>query len=363
MYVFEGGSADEAWTAAAESLLHGEVASHQDSRCGATRELLHVALVIRDPRRRWVVSRQPAPNPAFAIAESLWILAGRNDAAFPNYWNPALPKFQGKHPTYHGAYGYRLRHAFGLDQIERAYAALAAKPTTRQVVLGIYNPALDLPGEDGSPVSEDIPCNVCSLLKVRDGKLEWVQVMRSNDLIRGLPYNLVQFTVLQEVMAGWLGLEVGSYTHISDSLHVYEDDLATFEASGDSGERLSEDRLDLPRSAWMPVFAEVLEAAESLKSDSLTEAEFGRIVFEGDLPAGYRNLLLIVAADTARRRHWPELAAEVAKRCTNPLLSHAYSLWSQEVTKRARERALLLERSGGPHEAGVASSTFPGGEA
>lgn len=45
--------------------------------------------------------------------------------------------------------------------------------------------------------------------------------MRSNDVHRGLPYNVVQFTTLQEVMAGWLGLEVGGYHHWSDSLHLY----------------------------------------------------------------------------------------------------------------------------------------------
>ncbi|MCL4808841.1 MAG: thymidylate synthase [Thermoanaerobaculia bacterium] len=334
MFVFEGMSADEAWTAAADRLLHDTDADRQDSRCGATRELLHVGLVIRNPRQRWVVSRRPAPNPAFAIAESLWILAGRNDAAFPNFWNPLLPKFQGEHPTYHGAYGHRLRHAFGLDQIERAYAALASSPTTRQVVLGIYHPALDLPSEDGAPVSEDVPCNVCSLLKVREGKLEWVQVMRSNDLIRGLPYNIVQFTTLQEVMAGWLGLEVGTYTHISDSLHVYESDTATFEASGDSVVLQSEDRLDLPREEWLSVFAEMLEAAERLRSDSLAPGEYRQLVFEVQRPLGYRNLLLIVAADAARRKGWPTLATEALEECTNPLLAHAYSLWLQETLRR-----------------------------
>ncbi|MBP7676929.1 MAG: thymidylate synthase [Thermoanaerobaculia bacterium] len=334
MFVFEGGSADEAWTAAADRLLHDADADRQDSRCGATRELLHVGLVIRNPRQRWVVSRRPAPNPAFAIAEGLWIFAGRNDAAFPNFWNPVLPKYQGDLPTYHGAYGYRLRHAFGLDQIERAYAALAANPTTRQVVLGIYHPALDLPAADGVPVSQDVPCNVCSLLKIRHGKLEWVQIMRSNDLIRGLPYNIVQFTTLQEVMAGWLGLEVGTYTHFSDSLHVYESDTATFESSGDAAVPPSEDRLDLPRNEWDAVFAQMLDAAERIRSESLTHDEFRRVVLGARLPPGYRNLLLIVAADAARRKGWSTLTTEALDRCTNPLLLHAYSLWTREAGRR-----------------------------
>ena len=38
----------------------------------------------------------------------------------------------------------------------------------------------------------------------------------------GVPHNFVQFTCIQEVLAGWLGVECGSYNQISDSLHVYD---------------------------------------------------------------------------------------------------------------------------------------------
>ena len=82
---------------------------------------------------------------------------------------------------------------------------------------------VDLPDLDGSPANEDIPCNVLAMLKVRDGALHWTQVMRSNDLFLGLPYNIVQFTMLQEVLAGWLGVRVGPYNVVIDSLHVYVD--------------------------------------------------------------------------------------------------------------------------------------------
>ena len=53
--------------------------------------------------------------------------------------------------------------------------------------------------------------------------------MRSNDIFRGLPYNFVQFTSMQEILAGWLKINVGSYNHVSDSLHIYERDLKEME--------------------------------------------------------------------------------------------------------------------------------------
>jgi thymidylate synthase len=45
--------------------------------------------------------------------------------------------------------------------------------------------------------------------------------MRSNDVWLGLPYDLFTATILQELMAGWLGVELGTYHHHVDSLHLY----------------------------------------------------------------------------------------------------------------------------------------------
>jgi thymidylate synthase len=110
---------------------------------------------------------------------------------------------------------------FGVDQIRYAFESLSAQPHSRQVVLQIWDASSDLPVHAGQPRSQDIPCNICSLLKVREGRLEWTQIMRSNDLKLSWPHNIVQFTTLQEMMAAWLDLELGFYTHYSDSLHVY----------------------------------------------------------------------------------------------------------------------------------------------
>jgi len=77
--VLEANTADELWLKAAEWFLPGGVATHQASRCGDTAEVLHAALSLVDPRQRWIASRAPAINPAFALAEVIWIVNGRND--------------------------------------------------------------------------------------------------------------------------------------------------------------------------------------------------------------------------------------------------------------------------------------------
>ena len=340
-YCFESDSADGAWRQAANTLLGSANRQLQDSRCGKTRELLHVNFHISNPRERWVLSRQPGINPAFAIAEVFWILAGRNDSQFINYWNPELPKFAGQDEKYHGAYGYRLRRQFGFDQLERASAALDKNPDSRQIVLEIWDARSDFPAVDGSPVSEDIPCNVCSMLKVRDGRLDWMQIMRSNDLFLGTPHNFVQFTMLQEIIAGWLGLDIGGYGHFSDSLHAYEaygDQVDKYSIAQIVPTATNPDRLGLPKAESDIMLRKVMGILEAFTSTDLSVTKFRDHCTLDDLPEAYRNLIFIVAADAARRRmaadgarrkDWNAIMDRAAASCTNPVLRLAWDGWRQ----------------------------------
>jgi thymidylate synthase len=326
MQLFRGRTANDVWRQAAIAARDERLALRQASRAGETRELQDALFAIEDPRQRWISSRLPPMNPAFAIAEVVWIVNGRNDSAFLNFWNPALPKFQGEGETYYGAYGWRLRHAFGVDQIEQAYHALRENPETRQVVLQIWDPRLDLPIERGLPRSKDIPCNTCSMLKVRGGRLEWTQIMRSNDLVRGLPHNVVQFTYIQELMAAWLHLELGHYTHVSDSLHVYEEQIKDLEVTGEDLAETSTDRWDLSFDDTMKVFAEM-----ALEMDRMRESERDTVLLDAiqrsDLPQQARNMLFIAGSDAARRKGWPEIAKAAMMGCTDPLLVRLLKLW------------------------------------
>lgn len=332
---FSGKSADNVWCQAISLLMKDEHCSLQQSRLGAMREILHANFYIENPRERWVISRKPAINPAFAIAEVFWILAGSNEASFVNFWNPALPKYAGKTSEYYGAYGYRLKKQFCFDQIELAYNVLRKNSNTRQVVLQIWDPETDFPNQDGSPRSEDIPCNICSLLKVRNGKLDWVQIMRSNDLYRGTPYNFVQFTTLQEIIAGWLGVEVGLYLQVSDSLHLYVTDLreinkatslASITASSNS------DDLRLPKDDWEKVFAEIYNFMKLMSNPNMAISEFRKIISSRTIPTCYANLLYVVAADCARRHGWFDEMDESISTCDNQLLGELWEKWQKRIS-------------------------------
>ena len=155
MIVFSDTGANDVWKQAVAYLRSdGE---RQVSRDQDTREILHSAFVINDPRQR-VVFERPI-NPAFAIAEVIWIMAGSNDLDFLSFWNPRMKSYSDDTKSLHGAYGYRLRGKTNLaksrnlisgktrgspiDQIRLAYETLHSTSHSRQVVLQIWDSELD----------------------------------------------------------------------------------------------------------------------------------------------------------------------------------------------------------------------------
>ena len=329
---FEGPTADHVWQQVVEAFRAGDGVLVQPSRSGATKEILHAAITISDPRQRWTASRQPPLNVAFAIAEVVRIMTGRNDLAFLEAWNGRLPDFVGKGPQLHGSYGHRLRHHLGVDQLTRAYQALSSSPSTRQAVLQIWDSSVDLPHPDGSPVDQDIPCNVLSLLKVRAGKLEWLQVIRSNDLFLGVPHNFVQFMCLQEVMAGWLGIGCGAYHQVSDSLHMYDRDEESVLASAPLPDLPpSTDSLALPKEASEAAFGELGRRIERMIEPGLRRDQLERIAVWDEGPAAFRNMLAVLAGEEARRHGWPDFCHEAMAACTNPLYKDLVRRWLKRV--------------------------------
>ncbi len=324
---FEGNCADDVWRKAAAALLNFDMPAQQDSRFGNIHEILHASLHIHNPKNRWVHSRHPGINPAFAIAEVFWILSGSNESSCINFWNPALPRYAGVGERYHGAYGFRLRSQFGFDQIVKAYEALRDTPNSRQVVLQIWDATADFPIDGGNPVAPDIPCNICSMLKLRAGKLDWAQIMRSNDIYRGTPYNIVQFTMLQEIMSGWLECDVGDYVQFCDSMHIYEKDMQEFSIGPATQNILSTDNLAFPKKESDEIISEMIRLLGELTHDSLSEPELSNLLDSNGLPEGYKNMLLIAGADSARRRGWSHAASAIAKNCNNPALTTSWEKW------------------------------------
>lgn len=320
----DGKTANDVWKKAVDMLLAQEATV--SGRTGDVLELLHTFVSIENPRQKWVYDRIPPISISFALAEVVWIMNGEERSEVINYWNPRLSDFVGNGDIYYGAYGKRIRSHFGFDQLERSYYALQNVPESRQVVIQIYDVGKDFPIDNGQPRSEDIPCNICSLLKVRDGKLEWSQIMRSNDILLGMPYNFVQFTSLQEILAGWLGLEVGSYNHYSDSLHLYCRDFNKI-GIGQEQELENTDSLSLGRNESEKIVKEIYDRMIALTNINISEKE---LLSLGQLKSeyiAYNNIMLMIAAYVAKKMHYNYLAEEMVCKCENEVYTKMWNRW------------------------------------
>lgn len=178
-----------------------------------------VTTVYQRPLERVLFSKLRNANPFFHLFESMWILAGRQDVEFLSFFNSRISQYSDDGEVFHAPYGHRLLNYRGVNQVNRAIAMLIKDPDSRRAVLCIWDPLRDLNAE-----SSDIPCNDLIMLKLRDGLLHITVMCRSNDAIWGAyGTNVVQFSFLQEYIAAWLGVGMGTYTQISNSFHVYTD--------------------------------------------------------------------------------------------------------------------------------------------
>ena len=97
---------------------------------------------------------------------------------------------------------------------------------TRQAILRFSLPEHQWMG------NKDQTCTMHGNFLIRDDKLNLSIVMRSNDLVRGLVYDLPWFCGLIDKMIvdlrdAYPTLKKGTYTHTVHSLHIYEKDEKT----------------------------------------------------------------------------------------------------------------------------------------
>ena len=324
LYSYIGETANEVWEKAVLDLKKST--KNVNSRAGKTVENLHSIFQIANPVQRWVTKRWEPISLSFALAEIIWILSGSNDAKLLNIWNPALPKYAGYGDTYHGAYGYRIRKNYGFDQLERAYNALSQNCQSRQVVISIWDARIDMPNEKGEPADSDIPCNICSFLKVRQGKLDWTQMMRSNDVHRGFPYNVVQYTILQEILAGWLGIDVGAYTHYSDSLHYYVTD--NFEINGKNNIcSYNTDSLRTTKEQFDEIVRKMYQIMQIMAFNDVSERELASLMSESLGNEAYDNIMAMITLYIAHKKRYYNLEQKLLHSCTNKIYCDMWNAW------------------------------------
>ena len=174
-------------------------------------------LELTNPRAR--LSRTETRGKPFScLGELCWYLAGNKSLDFISYYIPMYREFADGNEIF-GGYGPRLFSWKGLNQWENITKLLRQKPSTRQAVIQLFD------STDISEEHKDIPCTCTLQFLFRNERLHLITYMRSNDVFRGFTHDFFTFTMLQEIMARSLSVELGTYKHHVGSLHLYERDL------------------------------------------------------------------------------------------------------------------------------------------
>ena len=175
------------------------------SRYGGTCEKTAVTVATR----AGVHPRRPKLNSKIGLLEGLFLVGG-------TYSQEAVeavaPKADLSLFTERGAYGPRIE-----GQLEDLIRGIERDPSSRQHVLHISNCA-DL-------YTSDMPCTLALQFLVRAGMVHCFAFMRSSDVIKGLPTDLVQFGILTQVVAYCFDYVPGLVHVMAASHHLYNNDL------------------------------------------------------------------------------------------------------------------------------------------
>lgn len=229
------------------------------------REIIAPKIVLTNPKNSLITIPERKLSHPFAIIEKFEYLNGKHDPDRLIAYNKQFASYGNRYERFDGAYADRFNYWF-----EHIYKLLLTDPDTRQAVMTVY-------GQQDRHESKDIPCTLNHQYFIRDGKLHAVAEMRSNDMLWGFPYDVNGFVFLQEVMASWLGIPMGTYTHIAGSMHIYMDNSDRLQQLVDSAKSTESDGKQNPvfnlsyeeTKQWVPVF---LAAEQALRDGDFSTA-------------------------------------------------------------------------------------------
>ena len=181
-----------------------------------TKALFNVGFTILNPMDNHIKHRDRSWKLDYAEAEWQWYLSGDRNLK-------GLEKTYGKVPEIwkrmawpngdvNSNYGWQWTRN---NQLSRVIKLLKANKNTRQASISIYD------AKEMQDYIYDTPCTYAVNFTVLDNKLNMSVMMRSNDIWYGFCNDQYCFSMLQKLVADELSMEVGTYFHFVNNLHLY----------------------------------------------------------------------------------------------------------------------------------------------
>jgi len=160
----------------------------------------------------------------YIAAEILWYFAGTDNPTYIENYASLWKNLHNADGTVNSSYGNLLFSEYnehGFTQYNWVIQSLIKDKDSRQAFMHFNKP------QHQYLENKDQVCTLQSLFHIREDKLHMTLTMRSNDVIYGFMTDWAFFSVLHyhvflHLKQWYPELEMGSYTHISHSMHVYE---------------------------------------------------------------------------------------------------------------------------------------------
>lgn len=173
------------------------------------------------PIPAYITLKNRKVNYSFMFAEAWWILSGSNRVEDIDPYMSFYKTFSDDSIVMRGAYGPKV-----IDQLGYVVDSLEKDIDSRQAVVNIWR-------ERPAP-SKDIPCTTSLQFIVREGAINCIVTMRSNDVVKGFTYDVFTFSMITLYVSHLLRAR-GIYVNLGNvfvnvgSLHLYKNDKAKVE--------------------------------------------------------------------------------------------------------------------------------------
>lgn len=284
-----------------------------------TREVVAARILIENPRDRLVLSGLRQFRLDYSIATVIWALSASEAVSPLTFYNPAGRDFSDDGHTVRSAIGRRVFGMNGICQFRAAIENLRVDPLSRRSMIQVYLPS------DLLQRTRDVSCTGSIHFLVRGGRLHAIVQMRSQSALMVLPYDLFLLTMVHEYASICSGLELGAYWHISNSAHIYEDELPNAESL------LAEELASPEAMPYMPSSTadeiELLITAEKHVRESLANGmDPAPRLRDFELSAYWKDLLQAAAADWRLRsgQTWANSGASLLPGCYQQCLRQSH---------------------------------------
>ena len=181
-----------------------------------TKALFNVGFTIQNPIDNHITNKERNWSLQYAKAEWEWYKSGDRSidklgqiyGKIPPIWE----KMADSNRNVNSNYGYQWQRN---NQIDYVCAKLRQKNNTRQAAISIYD------AKEWTSYQKDTPCTYAVQFTILNNKLNMSVLMRSNDIWYGFCNDQYQFSMLQQLVANRLTIEIGSYYHFAHNLHLY----------------------------------------------------------------------------------------------------------------------------------------------